>query len=104
MDVSNLGRLEGKVDSIAAKLEALNVSVAGMMPRSEVDAEIAKRISQEVYTADQRATNERLIRLESSPARLLGWVSGGIGCMGVLLSVASLAFFILEFTLTHYKP
>lgn len=104
MELSDLGRLERKVDAIATKLEALNVSMAGMMPRAEVDAEIAKRVSQEVYGADQRATNERLIRLESSPARLLAWISGGVGCLGVVLALASLIFFVLEFTLAHYKP
>ena len=98
------GAIERKLDALAAEVQEVKVLVAGMMPRAEVDAEIARRVAQDVYMADQRATNERLIRLESSPTRLLGWVSGGVGCLGVLLSMASLVFFILEFTLTHYKP
>lgn len=102
--MASIDRLESKIDGLAGEVQGVKVLLAAMMPRAEVDAEIARRVSIEVYSADQRATNERLIRLESSPARLLGWVSGGVGCLGVLLSMASLLFFVLEFTLTHYKP
>ena len=97
-------RIEDKLDALTEEVQEVKVLVAGMMPRAEVDAEIGRRVSLEVYTADQRATNERLIRLESSPTRLLAWVSGGVGCLGVALSVAMLLFYVATFVLTHYKP
>jgi uncharacterized membrane protein YukC len=98
------GRLEGKIDRLADEVQEVKVLVASMMPRAEVDAEIGRRVSVETYTSDQRATNERLIRLESSPTRLLAWVSGGVGCLGVALSVAMLLFYVTTFVLIHYKP
>ena len=101
---ANLDRLEGKVDAVASKLERISESVAAMMPRSEVDAEIARRVSADLYAADQRAINERLMRLEASPQRLLGWVGAGIGCLGTFISLSMGGLFILEFILTHYKP
>lgn len=97
-------RIEDKLDALTEEVQEVKVLVAGMMPRAEVDAEIGRRVSLEVYTADQRATNERLIRLESSPTRLLAWVSGGVGCLGVALSVVMLLFYVTTFILTHYKP
>lgn len=97
-------RIEDKLDALTNEVQEVKLLVAGMMPRAEVDAEIGRRVSLEVYTADQRSTNERLIRLESSPTRLLAWVSGGIGCLGVLMSVLMLTFYVATFILTHYKP
>lgn len=97
-------RIEDKLDALTNEVQEVKLLVAGMMPRAEVDAEIGKRVSLEVYTADQRATNERLIRLESSPTRLLAWVSGGVGCLGVALSILMLLFYVATFILTHYKP
>lgn len=97
-------RIETKLDDLAAEVQEVKVLVAGMMPRAEVDGELARRVSTDTYIADQRSTNERLIRLESSPTRLLAWVSGGVGCLGVLLSVAMLLFYVATFVLTHYKP
>lgn len=97
-------RIEDKLDALTEEVQEVKVLVASMMPRAEVDAEIGRRVSVEVYSADQRATNERLIRLESSPTRLLAWVSGGVGCLGVLMSVAMLLFYVVTFVLTHYKP
>lgn len=95
-------RLEGKIDSISNKMETLTATVAGMMPRSEVDAEIARRVSAETYASDQRATNERLIRLESSPMRFLAWASAGVGCLGILMSFIAIIAGVLEYALTHH--
>lgn len=102
--MADANRIESKLDALANELQEVKVLVASMMPRAEVDAEIARRVSLEVYTADQRATHERLIRLEASPARFLSWLGGGIGCLGVLVSMGSVATIVLEFILTHYKP
>lgn len=102
--MANFDRLEGKIDGMAGEIQAVKVLVASMMPRAEVDAEIARRVSLEVYTADQRATNERLIRLESSPMRFLAWLGAGVGCLGTFISITSVCIFVLEFVLTHYRP
>lgn len=99
---SGFGRLEGKVDSIAAKLETLNTTVASMMPRSEIDAEIGRRVSTEVYTADQKATNERLIRLESSPMKTLAYVSAASGCLGVAMAFVAILAGVVEFAVLHH--
>ncbi len=109
---SEIQRLEGKLDAFAADLSkqmgGLAVDMAqlksSVMQRPEIEAADARRVALDTYASDQRATNERLIRLESSPTRLLAWVSGGIGCLGVIVSITSVAVFILEFVLTHYKP
>ena len=95
-------RLEGKIDSLSNKMETLTATVAGMMPRSEVDAEIGRRVSTETYASDQRATNERLIRLESSPMRFLAWASVGGGCLSVLMSGIAIIVGVLEYVLMHH--
>lgn len=102
--MADFDRLESKIDGLGVKVEAINVLVASMMPRSEVTEIAGKRVLQETYASDQREVSARLSRLESSPVRLLGWLSGGVGCLGVLLSMSSLAFVVLEYVLTHYKP
>ena len=102
--MADINRLETKIDALSVKVESVNVMVAGMMPRAEVDAEIARRVSVETYASDQREIAARLNRLEASPMRLLSWLGAGVGCLGTLISVVSVAFFILSFILTHYKP
>lgn len=97
-------RLEAKIDSLASELQAVKVLVAAMMPRAEVDAELARRVSQEVYTADQRATHERLLRLESGPQKLIAWLAVGVAVFGAIISGLTLAAGIAAFILTHYKP
>lgn len=99
---SNFGRLEGKVDSIAAKLETLNTTVASMMPRAEVDSEIGRRVSLEVYTADQRATNERLLRLEGSPMKFLAWFAAGTGCLSVIMTAIAIMVGVIEYVVLHH--
>lgn len=97
-------RLESKIDGLREEVQSVRVLVASMMPRAEVEAADARRVAVESYVSDQREVNARLMRLEASPTRFLAWLSGGIGCLGVLVSVTSVSVFILEFILTHYKP
>lgn len=97
-------RLETKIDDLRTEVQAVRLLVASMMPRAEVEAADSRRVAVELYTSDQREVSARLTRLEASPTRMLAYASGGVGCLGVLVSVASVAVFILEFVLTHYKP
>lgn len=97
-------RLEGKIDGLREEVQAVRVLIATMMPRAEVEAADAKRVHVEAYASDQREVNARLTRLEASPTRMIGYIGGATGCLGVLMSMAMGGFFILEFVLTHYKP
>lgn len=103
-----IDRLEHKIDGLSNELQGVKIMLAAMMPRAEVDSELGRRVSLEVYTSDQRATNERLMRLESSPAKLLAWLGAATGCLGVLLAggfgVLSVLGGLALFVLTHYKP
>lgn len=101
MATTSIDRLEGKIDTLSGEIGEVKLLVAGMMPRAEVDAEIARRVSNEAYVSDQREVNARLTRLESSGTRLLAWVSGGVGCLGVAISVTTLLFYVVTFYITH---
>ncbi len=103
-DMADFERLEGKIDGLAGEVQSVKVLVASMMPRAEVEAVAARRVSLDTYASDQREVAARLTRLEASPTRLLGWIGAGVGCLGTLVSIASVSFFVLEFVLTHYKP
>ena len=98
------GELERKIDEIAREVGEVKVLVAGMMPRAEVDGELARRVSLEVYTADQRATNERLLHLEGSPMRLIAYLGAASGCLGVLVSAFMVMLYIAGIVIMHYKP
>lgn len=105
---ANLVRLEGKVDGIAGELQEVKVLVASMMPRAEVDGELRGRVSLEAYVSDQREITSRLIRLESSPQRLVVWLGVGVGCLSLIitatLGILGMLGGVLVFVLTHYKP
>ena len=96
--------LERKIDEIAREVGEVKVLVAGMMPRAEVDGELARRVSLEVYTADQRATHERLLRLEASPMRVISYFGVASGCLGVLVSALMAMLYIAGVVIVHYKP
>lgn len=96
--------LGNRIDSLDAKLDALTIQVSiidgKITSRTEIAAEDNKRVSLDVYTAAHQALVDRILRLESGPQRLLGWisllVSGAVGClsltigatMGILAAVA----------------
>lgn len=104
--MADIGRLEGKIDNLAVKVENVNVMVAGMMPRAEVDGELARRVSTEAYTSDQREVNSRLTRLEASPMKLLAYLGAISGCLGVLstllLGIIGITVGIVEYIVTHH--
>lgn len=109
---SEIQRLEGKLETFGASLGAqmteLTVKVAqlqsSVMQRHEIEEADARRVAVETYASDQREVTARLTRLEASPTRMIGYIGGATGCLGVLMSMAMGGFFILEFVLTHYKP
>lgn len=91
-----------KLDGIAKEVGEIRVLIAGMMPRAEVDGELARRVSLEAYTSDRQSLLDRLAKLEASPMKLLAWISVGTGCLSVMIAVAVGAAGILEFALTHH--
>lgn len=105
---ANLVRLESKVDAVAGEVQEVKVLVASMMPRAEVDGELARRVSLEAYVSDQREITSRLIRLESSPQRLVVWLGVGVGCLSLIITatigILGMIGGVLMFVLTHYKP
>lgn len=104
--MADINRLESKIDALAVKVENVNVMVAGMMPRAEVDAEIARRVSLEAYASDQREVAARLNRLEASPMKFLAYLGAVSGCLGVLsaslISIIGITVGIVEYIVTHH--
>lgn len=96
------GGLEGKIDGIAREVGEIRVLVAGMMPRAEVDGELARRVSIDAYASDQGQVKDRLTKLENSPQRLLAWVSAGVGCFGVAMSAVAIIVGIVEYVVMHH--
>jgi hypothetical protein len=111
--MADIGRLEGKIDVLSGKVENVSVVLAGMMPRAEVDGELARRVSNEAYVSDQREVNSRLTRLEASPMKLLAYLGAVSGCLGVLsaaligaigitVTAIGITFGVVEFIITHH--
>lgn len=92
-----------KLDRLLEKQTHLEVSMgelrASMMPRAEIDMEIEKRVSITSYLSDKTAIENRLKNLEDAPSS--AWVragiliSGGIGCLGLLVTTVSILVTIL---------
>lgn len=90
-----IDKLDEKLDEKLNKLTEAMLKLEGaMMPRAEVYAEDAKRVSIESYTVAHQALLDRVTRLESGPQRVLGYVGAATGCcsalfvaLGILASV-----------------
>lgn len=95
-------KLEQRIDTLDTKLdtklEDLTKAVlkleGALMPRAEIYAEDAKRVSMDVYTSAHQAILDRITKLESGPQRLLGWIGAATGCLsatfvflGILASI-----------------
>lgn len=82
-------KLEQRIDTLDTKLdtklEDLTKAVlkleGALMPRAEIYAEDAKRVSAESYTVAHQALLDRVTRLESGPQRVLGYVGAATGCL-----------------------
>ena len=94
--------VESKLDGIAKEVGEIRVLIAGMMPRAEVDGELARRVSLEAYTSDRQSLLDRVTKLEASPMKLLAWISVGSGCLSLLIAAIVALAGILEFALTHH--
>lgn len=94
---------EQKLDRLLEKQTHLEVTMseirASIMPRAEIDQEIEKRVPLTIYTSDKLGFEERFKRLEDAPsatwARAGILISGGIGCLGLLLSGVSILVAVL---------
>jgi hypothetical protein len=72
-----------------------------MVPRAEIEADMNRRITQDVYQADKQGMLDRLIRLETSPQRMLGWIGAVVGCLGVVIAGAGFTFSVAIYLITH---
>lgn len=98
------GGVREQLNGIAKEVGEIRVLVAGMMPRAEIDGELARRVSMDAYLSDQGQVKDRLTKLEASPQRLLAWVGVGGGCLGVMISGLMAIFYIVGYALMHFKP
>ena len=88
----------GRIDKLSTKVVSLGVSVervaSTMVTRQEISAADDRRVLVETFQAHVSANDDRLKRLENGPQRMLGWiavaVSGGLGCMSVVVAVISI--------------
>lgn len=98
---------EHKLDRLLENQVRLEVSMetlrGSIMPRSEVDAEIEKRVSLTSYLSEKSSIENRLKNLEDAPSSAWGkagiLVSSGIGCLGLL--VGSISIFVSVLIATH---
>lgn len=98
------GGVREQLNGIAKEVGEIRVLVAGMMPRAEIDGELARRVSMDAYVSDQAQVKDRLTKLEASPQRLLAWIGVGGGCLGVLISALMATVTIIGLVIAHYKP
>ena len=79
------------LDLILKGIDDLRGDVQGL--RAELTAGDEKRVSKDAYEQYQKATEERLGRLEASPMRMLAWMGffGGV-VGGPLLNAAMFVF------------
>lgn len=98
------GGVREQLNGIAKEVGEIRVLVAGMMPRAEIDGELARRVSMDAYVSDQAQVKDRLTKLEASPMKMLGYLGAGTGCMGVLVSILMAAFYVMGYFIAHYKP
>lgn len=91
---TDMQTIEHRIGGMENKLDTLNDNVLTLkgqiMPRAEIEAADARRVSLERFEGEMSGVRERLTKVESGPQRLLGWislfVSAGIGCMSLLLT------------------
>ena len=89
--------LSDKIDEVRREVGEVREMLASWPSADEI-------VTRDVYTSDKHGVEERLRRLEASPQRALGYIGGGVGCLGLILSGVMLLFYIGAFVLTHYKP
>lgn len=98
--------LADKIDNMAGGLQKLEVAFAklemSITPRHEIVQEVEKRVPMSVYLADQKASIERITKLEAAPTstwnRASILVSAGVGCLALVLTAVSILVSVLVAT------
>jgi len=93
---ADMQTIENRIGGMETKLDTLNDNVltlkGQMMPRAEIEAADARRVSLERFESEMSGVRDRLGKVESGPQRLLGWislfVSATIGCLSLLIGGA----------------
>jgi len=109
-DSSSIQKLERRIDTLDEKMDAkfdeltrLALRIEGnMMPRAEVYAEDAKRVSTEAYSVAHQALLDRVTRLESGPQRLLGYIGAATGCLSAAIVLLGIVGSILVTIATRH--
>jgi hypothetical protein len=74
---------------------------SSMVTRAEIEADMNKRVTLDVYTADKQGMLDRLIRLENNPQKMIAWISAGVGCFGIIIAAAGFLFSLIAFLINH---
>jgi hypothetical protein len=89
----------------ARDISEIKVSVqrieSSMVTRAEFNADLKERVPLDVYQADRQGILDRLIRIESSPQRMIGWIGAVVGCLGILIAAAGFLFSVIAYFVTH---
>lgn len=83
------------------KVAIQNVKGA-LVPRAEIEADLDRRVAVDTYTSDQKSINERIMRIESSPIRMLAWLGAATGCLGLLAAFLGVVTTIIIAILNHH--
>ena len=110
---TRLDALDSKLDTKLDELTRAVLRIEGNVPsRADMAAEMAKRVSIERFDGEMGGLRDRLIRLESGPQKLLGWVSlivsgvvgivaSAIGCLSLLLVAAGILITVALTVIPH---
>lgn len=103
-------KLEDRIDGLDNKLDNMRDEVmtrlvrieAGQMPRAEIYSEDAKRVLMETYTQAHQALLDRIIRLESGPQRLLGYIGAATGCLSACFVLLGIVGSVIVAIVEHH--
>lgn len=89
--MEQLAALNSKMDRVAEKQDTFSVQLqelkSSMMPRAEIEAADARRVSVDTFDATMKGITLRLDRLENASARVLAWVAVAMSILSVALNV-----------------
>jgi hypothetical protein len=88
IDDDRLQRIEDRIGRMAE-------DVAKLMPRNEIEAALANRVSMDAH----QNVLDRLVKLENAPQKMQAvialWVAGGTGCLSVGVMLLSIGVAIV---------
>ena len=73
-----------------------------LVPRAEIEADLDRRVAVDTYISDQKSINERILRIETSPMRMLAWLGAGTGCLGLLIAFVGICTTIIIAISNHH--